>query len=804
LWSYERGFLVVRVAGSPAVWKAGFSWLRSRVCVSMAFSMSLWLVFGVPAAAGLGDANSAAGERCPNEAVSGFRAYLPDCRAYEQVSPVFKGGSYLTLNDVSEDGSSILADSFGAFAQSGSDTESHGSEYELSRSPTGWAVSAVSPPAALFPAQRLLAAAPSLDQTLWFARSPSESIAAQNFYVRESSGAMVEVGPGYPPSDTGGPPAGESEGFLYTKDLKYVAASADLSHVLFDLYIGHEAGRSWPGDTTTEQSSLYEYSGRGQTRPELVGVNSEGHLISSCETYLGSPAEQDLYNAVSASGASVFFTAKACALHVGEPVVNEVYARLDQSEAVPISEPSAVACGSCSTPATTAAGRRSAEFAGASQDGSKVFFMSEQELLPGTSGMSLYEYDFDQPAKARVLDVSAGSPGSPVASGSEQADVQGVARVSEDGSHVYFVAKGLLTGANREGHSPISGGANLYVFERDAEYPAGRVAFIATLKEGGALTGDSEDWAAKDTREVQATPDGRFLVFASVADLTAGDTSAVSQVFEYDAASEELVRVSRGSSGYEQQGTESANAYPSLIPFQGYSSEDVSPAQAGTSLVVSGDGATVVFDSNAALTGEAVLATKAAAETNDEGETWNVYEYHSTVAAGGTIGEGDVYMISDGVNRYPAGVLGVDASAQDVFFQTSDALVPEDTDTQVDIYDARVDGGFAAPDPPAGCFAEACGVPLASPPALEAAAGAVVGGGGNAVSPAAGPAPVSSAALSSKPKHRPLSRAEKLSRALKGCHKQRPRSSRVACEKRARAQYGTRARAKRTDRRGDS
>jgi predicted lipoprotein with Yx(FWY)xxD motif len=715
---------------------------------------------------------------------------------------VFKEGSYLTLNDVSEDGSEVLAASLGTFAHSGSDTESHGSEYELSRSPTGWAVSPISPPAASFPAQRLLAATPSLDQTLWFARSPSESIAAENFYVRESDGAMVEIGPGYPPSDTGGPPAEESEGFLYTKELKYVAASADLSHVLFDLLEGSR-GLAWPGDTTTGGRSLYEYSGRGQTRPELVGVNSEGHLISSCETYLGSPAEQDLYNAVSASGASVFFTAKACALHVGEPVVDEIYARLDQSEVVPISEPSAVACGSCSIPATTAEGRRSAEFAGASQDGSKVFFMTEQALLGG-SGMSLYEYDFDQPAKARVLDASAGSAGSPVASGSEQADVQGVARVSEDGSHVYFVAKGLLTGANREGQSPISGGDNLYVFERDAEYPAGRVAFIATLKEGPAPTGDSKDWAAKDTRYVQATPDGRFLVFASVADLTAGDTSAVSQIFEYDAASEQLVRVSTGSSGYEPQGTESANAYPSLIHFQRYSSENVSPAQAGTSLVVSDDGATVVFDSNAALTAEALPATKAAAETNDEGETWNVYEYHSTVAAGGTIGEGDVYLISDGVNQHPAEVLGVDASGQDVFFQTGDQLVPEDTDTQIDVYDARVDGGFAAPDPPAGCFAEACGVPLASPPALEAAAGAVVDGGGNAVSPAAAPAPVSSTALSSKPKHRPLSRAEKLSRALKACHKQRPRSSRVACEKRARAQYGTTARAKKTDRRGNS
>jgi hypothetical protein len=765
--------------------------------LALVFVLTLGLASTALAA---GDANS---ERCPNEAMPGFRAYLPDCRAYEQVSPVFKDGSYLTLNDVSEEGSSILAQSLGVFAHSGSDTESHGSEYELSRSPTGWAVSGVSPPAASFPAQELLAASPELGETLWFARSPSESIAAENFYVRESDGAMVEIGPGYPPSSTGGPPAGGSEGFLYEPYLKYVAASADLSHVLFDLLNGHESGRSWPGDTSTGARSLYEYSGRGQTHPELVGVNSEGHLISSCETYLGSPTEQDLYNAVSASGVSVFFTAEACSLHAGEPVVNEVYARLDQSESIPISEPSGVACGSCSTPATAAEGRRPAVFAGASQDGSKVFFMTEQALLGG-SGMNLYEYDFDQPAKARVLSVSAGSAGSPVATGAEQADVQGVARVSEDGSHVYFVARGLLSGANREGRSPTSGADNLYVFERDAEYPAGRVAFIATLKEGSAPTGDSEDWSGKDTREVQATPDGRFLVFASAADLTAGDTSVVPQIFEYDAASEELVRISTGSVAYELQGTESANTYASVIPYQKYASENVSPAQAGTSLVVSGDGSTVAFESNAALTAEAVPASRAAAESSEKKGAWNVYEYRSTVDAGGTIGDGDVYLISDGVNRNPAAVLGVDASGQNVFLTTGDRLVPEDTDTQVDVYDGRVDGGFTEPDPPAGCVAEACGVSLASAPVVEAPAGAVAGGGGSVVSPAAAPAPGSSPAVTSKPKPRLLSRTEKLSQALKACHRERSHSSRVACEKRARAKYGMRARARKTDRRGSS
>ena len=98
--------------------------------------------------------------------------------------------------------------------------------------------------------------------------------------------------------------------------------------------------------------------------------------------------------------------------------------------------------------------------------------MTSQELLPGATTMNLYEYDVNAPKGEKVTQVSTGSP---------DAEVLGVARVSEDGSHVYFVAKGVLTGANHEGHAPAAGGDNLYVYERDEAFPDGRLAFIATL-----------------------------------------------------------------------------------------------------------------------------------------------------------------------------------------------------------------------------------------------------------------------------------------------------------------------------------
>ena len=67
---------------------------------------------------------------------------------------------------------------------------------------------------------------------------------------------------------------------------------------------------------------------------------------------------------------------------------------------------------------------------------------------------------------------------------------------------------------------------------------------------------------------MQASADGRFLVFESVADLTAGDRSSLGQVFEYDAQSEELVRVSVGETGYGE-GEEHATENQSVIPDTG-------------------------------------------------------------------------------------------------------------------------------------------------------------------------------------------------------------------------------------------
>jgi hypothetical protein len=711
---------------------------------------------------------------CPNEADVNFERFLAGCGAYERVSPPFKAGSQLSIGSaggIAGDGSRILGVSIGVFGGDEGDGLNGASVfYQSVRSQSGWVTSAINPPSWLVPTQEFFDGSGDLTKSLWAVRRASEAVGAEEMVVREANGVFAEVGSLVPPTAAAeGSRAGEYQPFIYPGALSYRGASSDLSHVLFSI---KGNGPMWPGDTTTNSNqgsqSLYEFVGTDNAQPELVGVNGEGRLISDCSTVLGSigPSGEyaaDTYNSISRDGETVFFTALghqsgACGGELHAPEATAVYARVGQgpgARTVAISEPSSGDCETCQTGAPAAA-----EFQGASQDGSKVFFLSEQEVFKEHTTKDLYEYDFHNRPGHKLLRVSTGS---------KTPEVQGVARVSEDGSHVYFVARGVLTeGPNAEGGEPVAGGENLYVFERDASYPSGHVAFIATLSEA-----DGGDWAASDEeRPVQATPDGRYLVFQSVADLTNGDSSNVEQVFEYDAAREALVRVSVGEMGYAA-GMESAEANASGITRQKYSGR-LHPDTAGANLAVSDDGSVVVFESGGGLTRQASAAGEAGKVS--------VYEYRSA----GTLSNGNVFSVSDGSSLFNAESAGVDASGGDVFFETASPVLESDGDSQSDLYDARSGGGFPAPAVVTDCEGVlSCHGGLAGVPVFGGVGSVSAVGGGNAPVGSAG-APSSRPSGSSRPPG--LSVAQKLARALRVCRRERGHRRRV-CEVRAHRRY---------------
>jgi hypothetical protein len=643
---------------------------------------------------------------CGNEATreDQHSTYLPDCRAYEMVSPPYKEGfGAIELSGVSEDGSRVLLTSFGNFSNL-EHVSPIGQRYELARGGTGWPAAPLEFPQ--FSVYFFEGISPDFQSTLLttvtFAGPPhhESNVFIKKEYLDLLGASPVPLGPLAAPAAEGhamGP----------------LAASQDLRRSVYFLRSPNcqsgETDALWPGDTT-ECGGLfslyeYEYTGVENTEPSLVGISDEGrpasiaasHLISDCGTYLGSFPEGDTYNAISAGGNAVFFTAAASSsCGVSGPPVNEVYARLREAPPVPahtvaISEPTTGPAGDCS--ACHTASPADALFAGASNDGSKVFFTTTQELLgeDGTRNLYLYDFNASDPHQ-RIAEVSATAD-------PEGARVQGVARVSQDGSRVYFVAQGVLTeGPNAEGGEPTAGQDNLYVIDT----ATGHTTFIATLSPA-----DGADWSSTDVRPVQATPDGRFLVFQSVADLTPDQNGLpeAGQLFRYDAQAEVLVRVSRSAGGINEDGNSSE--YAAAIPTQYNIFQEQPPGGDGhfNGLALSADGSRVFFSSQDALTPQAL------------GGAVNVYQYRA----------GQVSLISDGHDaalsrgRPAVRLLGTDESGRDVFFTTADRLLPQDTDNQLDVYDARLEGGFPLLAPP-HCQGEACQGAQAQPPAAESPA----------------------------------------------------------------------------------
>ncbi len=639
-------------------------------------------------------AGSASAATCPNEAIraSLHSVSLPECRAYELVSPAVKNGWQVEVPNVSLDGEQVLATSLGGFA--GSTQTRANSFYDLTRTPGGWLTSPfIEPPGFINTVfDNLQAATPNLDSGLFEYRpSSTADPRVRRFYIRDlPDGSPVEVGPVF------------STAALNSNPLTSVgrhsepSISADFKHILFTIegpssLSGPHLNYLWPEDGTIENvegpafTSLYEYVGTGNSKPSLVGVNDAGQQISQCGTSLGFPPrghfirfqDEELYNAISADGSRVFFTAAAACEGGAGPAANELFARTDSSKTTSISEPSSGATGDCSECDTSEPA--AAVFQGASEDGSKVFFLSEQRLLPGSEGQNLYEYDFDAIMGKRLVLVAPA--------------VAGVARVSEDGSRVYFVSQHALTvSPNPVGAVAQSGGDNLFVYDT----PTKSTAFVGELSPA-----DEEDWQRADERPVDATKDGRFIAFTSSADLTPDDTSTSQQVFEYDALEKTLIRVSAGREGFNQNGN--TDEYPARIVFPSYDGR-LNPAPQPTS--ISADGAYVVFQSRDNLTPHALAGYN------------NVYEFH----------DGQVSLISDGrdvtVNvedNSNVALVGVDASGANVFFITGDQLVPQDGDTQTDLYDARINGGFPPPAEPKRCEGDGCQGGLAPLPPLSTA-----------------------------------------------------------------------------------
>jgi Tol biopolymer transport system component len=284
--------------------------------------------------------------------------------------------------------------------------------------------------------------------------------------------------------------------------------------------------------------------------------------------------------------------------------------------------------------------------------------------------------------------------------------------LSPDGSHAYFVAKGVLTDTqNALGEEAVEGAPNVYLYEHDEAHPQGRLSFVTRL-----APSDFSDWQEGANGQgiglPNITPDGRFILFTSHRALIPGAVSGAAQVYRYDAAGEAMTRVSIGQRGFNDDGN-SAQLDATIVRARSEIDNNIGPPKANPS--ISNDGRFVFFQSPVGLTPGALNEVKVSSgETTEYAE--NVYEWEQDGAGGCHEASGCVSLLTDGTEASEGGVvliynpelLGTDASGENVFIAAIHQLTWQDTDTQRDYYDLRVSGGFPRPEEALPCQGDVC------------------------------------------------------------------------------------------------
>lgn len=730
---------------------------RFSMAVVLAVSalVAVGLCGGVPVAVPVAGAVGV----CPNEGYRvGPSAELPDCRAYEMVSPPDKNGGEvdggvdkdritLPMEQAAADGEAVTYASTSSFVETDPASAVVASQYLSQRTPGGWRTSEAGPVQELPGGRAEIGSSEpgdslyqgfseNLEYGFLLAYDPQpDPLAPAGYY----NPYLFDAATGSYQLLSGGvtPPSWEpyrhlsfnvsNPGFV----VAYAGVSEDGQHVIFEATDALTPG-AIPG-----RDNLYEWNaGRGV---ELVSVLPEGAVdTSGGEVALGgaltfgatqSDEPPNDGGALSSSGLRAFWTGGNSP--GGQLYMHEILGAGARTVDVSASQRSGQPNGG-------------GTYWAANREGSLVYFTSPLQLTEASTatggGEDLYRYDVSTGA---LSDLSVdGDPG-------ETAAVQGVLGQgeSEGVPYVYFVAHGVLAEGARAGAN------NLYVVRGD-----GQPVLVATLGsfDGGKADvhagGEVSDFTgAVKWRTSRVSPDGQLLAFQSVMPLTGYDNMPAGgkpclepaknrlggfgegngsvdedppegrcmEVFEYDVQTGRLTCVSCVS-GVPPTTDSLVPESPHLwVNTTGWESSTVQQRY----LL---DDGRLYFESEDPLLAQA---------TNGR---MNVYEYEpdgvgqcSAAGSGGCL-----YLISTGEASGESYFADASSSGRDVFFTTNQQLVPQDGDEATDMYDAREDGGFASATPPP-CSGEACKPALAPAPAIYGApASAAFQGAGNITQPA--------------------------------------------------------------------
>jgi hypothetical protein len=250
----------------------------------------------------------ASAETCPNEALrTGPSANLPDCRAYEQLTPVEKEGAqqpfgYADLVGghayAAEDGERLMLEAYPVNWGAGPDAGR--SPYFFTRTPEGWrlAGAAIEPELGVenFNSQVLGSDLTGVGFEQLVYTSPT--VIGKNVEFRAGPPGGPYTTAAVVPRSQVAPP-----GHLTTGG--WVAASADFSKLILQV---EDRRLVEPATTTKTGFDLYEYAG-GSLRQVNVGVGTCGAVIVRGLELYEADGSRSSSHAVSADGSRVFFEA---------------------------------------------------------------------------------------------------------------------------------------------------------------------------------------------------------------------------------------------------------------------------------------------------------------------------------------------------------------------------------------------------------------------------------------------------------------------------------------------------------------
>lgn len=660
---------------------------------------------------------------------------LPDCRAYEQVSPVDKNTSdaYGRPGFVQ---SSLAGESVSYYSIVPFPGIPGSSEFPIYLSARGgldWSTQGLLP----------LLEADAEAKVLGLTADNREAVVA----------ATEEEGPGLAP----GAEPHESNLYIHnnlTGEYRLIAAgpggvaladsTPDGSHILF------QAKREVLPGVADPQHTPYLYEWDRETGQLTFVGEAEGRVPEEGTAAGPNESEADegqtpyAQNTISEDGSRIFFS------------------ELGEDQKVYVREPNA------DPPKTIAVSAGGAQWRAATPSGSFALYTEAGEL---------YRFnltrDAPDPAAAREKIAGAG------------ARVLGTIGMSDDGSYVYFTAEGILASNENGNHEKAEerlNEANLYEWHAGAAVPLTFIAQLNQVEDKSDWDGYTEDEPGASDQGYKASrvsPDGTKVLIGSAAKLTSYDNAGKSEAYLYDATEPLSTTNPRCVSCNSVASPAQSSAYLSNNNIGTGPEKAFNPFMTRN---LSSEGTRVFFQTEEALV---------PGDTNGQ---MDVYEWEQEGTGSCQVDEGDGsggcrYLISSGQSTSSSYFGDASQNGEDVFFFTRQSLVSRDRDNNVDVYDAREDGGISSQNTPLAppCESERCRGTYATVPALGAPSSVTLMGAGNLGSPQAEPKPA-------QPKVQPTgpARARKLAKALKACGK-KPKRGRARCRARARIKYGAKA-----------